>query len=292
MKRRRSIRAYPIWVGVMFAPALGLFWLGNDLPAILPFPGGVAAVTFLGTVASYARRWRRRLSPTPSGELKERRCCLVGHLRKLETELVSPHSDRRCLAWLGFMGEPGEWMPILGRSVPFVLDPVDGGRAIVIHLANGLGRRRRAWDHLGHAERWIRWNDAPSSDERERALEFALPAYLEQARADENVDRFDRRLSNGSVIAQCEVTYEEGDEVVLEGRFRRVADTAGFRSAGGLPSYEVVSRVVFAKGPAEIHGRWTSPWIRANVTPMLFGAICVEVIVHLVAFLLIHGVRW
>jgi hypothetical protein len=291
MIRRRSIRAFPMWLVLMFAPVLGLFWLGDYFPPILPFPGGVAALVLIAVVAYYASRWRRRLSPTPTSDLKERRCCVVGRLRRLEQELVSPHSGRACLAWLGFMGEPGDWPPVLGRSVPFVLEPNDGGRAIVIHLANGLGRRRRAWDHLGHAETRIRWASRLDGEERARALEFVLPAYIEQARADD-LHRFDQRLSDNQISAQCEVAYEEGDEVVLEGRFRRVVDTAGLRSGDGLPTYEVVSRVILAKGPAEIHGRWNSPWMRVNVTPMLIGAICVEVLVHYVAFLLVHGVRW
>lgn len=292
MTHRRSIRAYPIWAAIIFAPVLGLFWLEDSLPPILPFPGGLAALVVAGTAACYARRWRRRLVPIPLDRLKERRNCVVGRLRKLERELVSPYSGRRCVAWLGYMGETGEWVPVLGRSVPFVLESEDGDRAIVIHLANGLGRSSRAWDHLCHDERWIGWKSPPDPDERERALDFALPAYLEQARADDHLAGFDPRLSNGHVIAQCEVTYEEGDEVMLEGRFRRVNDTTGFRSRGGLPTYEVVSRVLFAKGPVEIHGRPTSPWIRAHATPILLAAIGVEAVVHLVAFLLVHGVRW
>jgi hypothetical protein len=290
MRRRRSIVATSIWVVILFAPMLGIFWLGY-FPPILPFPGGVAALVLLGLVAYYVAHWRRRLAPTPTIALKERRCCVVGRLRRLEAQLVSPYSGRPCLAWLGFIAEIGNVPKAVGRSVPFVLEPRDGGRAMVVHLANGLGRRGRAWDHLGHAETWFpSWH--PSSDEWDRAVEFVLPVYIEQARADDDVERFDPRLTRNAIEPRREVTYEDGDEVVLEGRFRRVADTTGLRSGDGLPTYQVVSRVVFAKGPAEIHGRWTSPWMRANVAPMLVGAICVEVVVHLVAFLLVHGVRW
>lgn len=288
--RRRSIAAFPLYPLLVFVPFPTCF-LYADPPAVLPGPWLVSAVVVL-IGAVFARRWwRRKLTPTAIADIKERRCCVTGRLRRLERELVSPWTGRRCVAWLGFFGSSGnDDNEPLSVSAPFVLEPHDGGHAIVVHLANGLYKKERAWDHLAYEERRLGSRERAGVDEN-TAIAFLLPSHIEHGRSDRRRS-IPSTLDRHATRALCEVVYAEGDEVVLEGRFRRVADTMGVRSGDGLPTYQVVEEVVFAKGPLEVHRRLVSPWMRAHVTFFVMGAIFVELLVHGFVWLLVHGVRW
>jgi hypothetical protein len=288
--RRRSIAAFPLFPLLVFGPFPACF-LYVDPPAVLPFPWIVVAVAVV-IGAGFARRWwRRTLAPTAIGEIKERRCCVTGRLRRLDRELVSPWTKRPCVAWLGFFcfSGDGDDEP-LGLSVPFALEPHDGGQVIVIHLANGRDKKERAWDHLAYGETRLGSRERAGVD-HDTATAFLLPAHVTYARSGKRLST-PKSLDLNATRALCEVVYAEGDDVVIEGRFRRVADTMGVRSGDGLPTYQVVTEVTFAKGPIEVHRRWLSPWFRANVTFFVMGGIVVELVVHGSAYLLVHGINW
>lgn len=186
------------------------------------------------------------------------------------------------------MSAEGEDEP-LGVSVPFALEPHDGGPAIVVHLANGRDKAGRAWDHLAYGETHLGAREWSAVDD-EVADAFLRPAHAEQARSEGRAPPSE--LWRDALRPLGEVVYAEGDDVVLEGRFRRVDDTMGVRSGDGLPTYEVITKVFFAKGPLAVHRRLMSPWLRENVTFFVLGAVVVEMLVHGFAWLLVHGVRW
>lgn len=280
MKARSSIvaggqGARLFGAGMLAAGVVGfwfIFGLQRDIPfgQVLPLPGIVALAAFGAIVAQRQRGWKRRLSPTPLEDLGEGELAIEGIVRHLDRKLVSPYTDRECVAWLGwFIARGGDdSYHERATALPFVIELPDGSATVIRFSESDEGVR--VWNHLGHEEEIVREaGEAPLGEEdRERIRNFLGAASP--------------RWSLPNFRPVREVVYADGDRVVLAGKFHRREDAATYRSIKGLPVYEVSGDVVFAKGPAALHRRLLSPWLRAY-WPVCVAAACgVEVVVQFV----------
>lgn len=269
LRHKDGLFAVCILAAAVFGLWLGTVTLGRETVSSLPIPGVVSAVSFAIFISLGRRRLEARLTLSNFAELGERVCAVEGVIRRLHNLFVSPYSNAQCVAWRGWFGSAGDFDDDeFSKAVPFVLES-SRGEAVVVHLSDESGRVPRAWDHLGHgeivvqgpADREVNWDDA-------RHVERFL----------ENVLRRGRPLPTRR--PDCELSYSEGETVVLGGRFHRSDDSLGFAAMRGIPTYEVTGAVVFAKGPRAFHLGILAPWVRSQWPWYLAAGMFLELLVQ------------
>jgi hypothetical protein len=258
--------ALDVFLWSVFAPAPPQpdFLFGT----LVPLPGVVTLAAFCWIVVYRHRWWKKTLVLDAIQDLGDRHCAVEGRLHKLDEQLVSPYTGKTCLAWLGWFSPRGDSRyDEIRHAVPFVIELSSGGACVVRMAEKGLG----VWQHFAYAEEIVH--------PRERSLDGE---DLARARAFFG-DELMRRRCISDAPPMRELGYAEGDLVVLAGRFRRVEGAPTYRGVESLPVYEVDGDVVLAKGPAALHRKLLSPWLRAR-WPMYLGyAAWIELGVLMVA---------